>query len=146
MVKSSSSEQQCAESEIVKDINRRLGLNLVKEKLNLGRGIVVEIDGIDRDRSAICEVYSRIGKLKPAQTDKLAADLLKFELIERQPGLKFQKIIGFCDDDAAKALRNKSWLAGIASIMGVISIVADVPESTKSSIIAAQVRQKMTNV
>ena len=143
---SDSFEQREGEAVILTLLQVELGCPLVEEVLPLGDGAVVKIDGINREHRILCEVYSRIGKLKGAQPDKLASDMLKLSLAERALGGAWRKLICLADPDAASCLLGKSWLAAAARRMDFEVRVCELPPAVRERILAAQRRQRMVNV
>lgn len=111
----------------------------------MGDGIVVQIDGLDEANRVACEVYAHVGRLKGAQPDKVASDILKLSLVEARLGGTWRKIYCFADELAAKRLNGKSWLAAAALQHGVRVMVADLDPKQMSELRAAQTRQRMVN-
>jgi len=103
------------------------------------------VDGINRDRRFICEIYSRIGKLQAAQVEKVASDILKLGVLERALGGVWRKAMCFADETAANVLRNRSWLAKASKDLGVEVIVLSLPDTVRKAVLAAQTRQVMVN-
>lgn len=118
---------------------------LVSTAVPLNDGVVVQIDGINKEHRILCEVYSRIGTLKGSQPDKLASDMLKLVLAERQLGGSWRKVLCLADPFAAKPLQGRSWLAAAARTMGFEIVVVPLSPELRASIVIAQVRQKMVN-
>lgn len=145
MNKSRSDEQLSAERHILDALNLKHGLSLRPKKLDLGGGVVVVLDGVDENRRVLCEIYARVGRLKGAPPDKLASDILKMELVERKLGMRFRKMVAFCDSGAAASLNSRSWLSAAAASLGVDVEVMVVPSNVREEIVAAQKRQKMIN-
>jgi hypothetical protein len=77
---SDSTEQQGAERVALRLAAITLSADLRPERLQFSDGVCIDVDGIDRDRRVLLEVYSRIGPLKPAQKHKVTADMLKLLL------------------------------------------------------------------
>ncbi len=142
---SDSLEQREAESAVLELVQAKLGCALVPESFSIGDGVSVKLDGINRDRHVLCEIYCRIGRLKGSQPDKVAADMLKLVLVERALGGQWQKLICFADNDAAKSFRGKSWLAAAVTRMGFEILVVELPAEVREQLIAAQRRQVMVN-
>lgn len=142
---SDSLEQREAEVVVLKLVQHELGCDLASESLAIGDGVSVRLDGINRDRHVLCEIYCRIGRLKGSQPDKVAADMLKLVLVERALGGQWRKLICFADHDAAKSFRGKSWLAAAVTRMGFEILVVELPAEVKTQLIAAQRRQVMVN-
>lgn len=142
---SDSLEHSEAETTVLGLVQLKAGCSLAEETLPLGDGVLVKVDGINRDHRVLCEVYSRIGRLKGSQPDKLASDMLKLVLAERALGGTWRKLLCLADSEAAKCLQGKSWLAAAARQMGFEVVVVELPSSTRERILAAQRRQVMVN-
>lgn len=74
---SSSDVQQLAEPSMLQALNQKLGLDLRPVQSSLNDGIKVQLDGLDEEHKAVCEIYARIGELKGSQPEKIASDILK---------------------------------------------------------------------
>ena len=142
---SDSLAQRSAETALLTVLSESLGFVVAGAKVDLGNGCFANVDGINRENRFICEVYSRIGKLQAAQIEKVASDVLKLSVIERALGGKWRKAICFADETAAKVLRNRSWLAKAARDTDVETLVTRLPTQLHEAVIAAQLRQVMTN-
>ena len=142
---SDSSEQQAAEQLLLAGLNEHFGLSLMPTKVTLEQGVTVNLDGMDRDRRAFCEIYSRIGELKPAQKHKVAGDILKMALLERTLGGTWNKYLCFADDTASKSVLGRKWLATATRQMNIEIVVLPLPDATRSAILQAQERQRMVN-
>ena len=142
---SNSSEQLEAESEILATLRLELGRDLRPRTFELSTGARLLVDGATADGSLLCEIYSHIGKLKGSQPDKIASDILKLLAIERSLDCPCTKIICFADLEAAQCLRNRSWLAAVATTLGIEVRVVALSSELRSRVIAAQQRQTMSN-
>lgn len=59
----------------------------------------------------IGEIYTHLGRLKPAQLHKIEGDILKMLLFEKeQKGVKYIKMIVVCDMQEYEQLRGKSFV------------------------------------
>lgn len=142
---SDSTEQQTAEGFILEELSSTIGVELKPGKLYLSSNTTVQIDGINEKKKVICEIYSRIGKLKGSQPDKVASDFLKMLLIEKSLGGDWKKHFCFASDEAASLLKGKSWLASSAKQFGINFHVYSLPKEIAGLVVAAQKRQKMVN-
>ncbi|MCC7483914.1 MAG: hypothetical protein IT529_02895 [Burkholderiales bacterium] len=142
---SDSDAQRDAEEASLRELEKRLGFPVAGERVELGDGCFANVDGINRERRFICEIYSRIGKLQAAQVEKVASDVLKLGVLERALGGAWRKAMCFADKTAANVLRNKSWLAKASKDLGVEVIVLSLPDTVRSAVLAAQTRQVMVN-
>ena len=142
---SDSSEQLDAEAVALEKLGAILGCTLVGEDLKLDGGAKLRVDGINHEHRILCEVYSRIGRLRGAQPHKLASDMLKLLLAERHLGGSWRKIICLADEEAARCLRGRSWLAEAGKKMGFEVRAVELPPPLRGRILAAQRRQVMVN-
>lgn len=142
---SDSSAQRSAEDALISLLSTKLGFSVLSASLTLESGCSVKVDGINREHRFLCEVYCRIGKLKPAQLHKVASDILKLSMLERALGGSWRKAICFADEDAASALRNRSWLAVAAKEVNVEVVVLALPAAARAAVLSAQECQFMTN-
>ena len=140
--KSDSSEQQEAESYVLKAIEDKFDLCF---NTNASLGIGVEPDGIDPEKRVVVEAYSHIGKLKGAQLHKVRADILKLAFIEKKLGISWRKIMCFIDPEAASFLLGKSWAAEAARSFNIEILVVKLTAEKEALIKSAQKRQRMVN-
>jgi hypothetical protein len=142
---SDSDAQRDAEVASLRELEKRLGFPVAGERVELNGGCFANVDGINRERRFICEIYSRIGKLQAAQVEKVASDVLKLGVLERALGGTWRKAMCFADETAANVLRNRSWLAKASKDLGVEVIVLSLPDAVRKAVLAAQTRQIMVN-
>lgn len=142
---SDSDAQRDAEVASLRELEKRLGFPVAGERVELADGYFANVDGINRDRRFICEIYSRIGKVQAAQVEKVASDILKLGVLERALGGVWRKAMCFADETAANVLRNRSWLAKASKDLGVEVIVLSLPDTVRKAVLAAQNRQVMAN-
>ena len=142
---SDSTEQQLAEALALSAINAKYQVSMVPGRVDLGAGGCINVDGIDRNHHCMCEVYCRIGQLKPAQAHKVSSDILKLSLAEKQLEGKWTKLIVFIDAQAYASVAGRSWRLAAAAQHGVEFVVVDLPPGTREEILAAQARQIMVS-
>jgi hypothetical protein len=142
---SNSDEQQLAEPYMLQALNRRLGINLKPVHLLLNDGIKVQLDGLDEEHNAVCEIYARVGELKGSQPDKIASDILKMHFYETFKGCSVRKILCFSNEAASRKLTGRSWLAGAAKVLNVEIQIIELTTEIRERVIDAQNRQKMVN-
>jgi hypothetical protein len=140
--KSESSAQRSAERALIAGLNRSLGLSLSSQE---GKIAGIELDGLDRERRAMCEAYAHIGPVKGSQPDKVAGDILKMLYAEKLLGGHWRKLLCFADGKAARILTGRSWLAEAARSFDIEVQVVPLPENVQASVKAAQDRQVMVN-
>ena len=148
---SDSIEQQKAEKKVLSLINKKYKLKLVSKKVVVD-GTSFQLDGYSENPPVLCEIYSHIGKLKPAQKNKINKDILKMLLIEKMHEMpdqvrhdnngKFRKIIAFSDEEAAKSfVGGVSWYSKIKDYFGIEIIVVNLSRSLKELLLKAQLIQ-----
>jgi hypothetical protein len=135
--KSDSLEQRRVESEM----SERLKLQPTSLTLNCGNQ--VKLDGFDRKRRILCEVYAHIGPLKPGQINKVAKDILKMLLVEADQGKRhWRKIYCFANEVPKQLGRNgRSWLAHSREQFGIKFMRVRLANATIASLKKAQRRQ-----
>lgn len=142
---SDSTEQQTAESYMLKELSNKLGMKLQSKKLQLPTGNTVQIDGLNEKNKVLCEIYARIGKLKGSQPDKVASDFLKMLFVEKTFESKWSKHFCFASNEAASLVQGKSWIAMMAKEMEITIHVIEPDSNITNSLVDAQNRQVMVN-
>ena len=138
---SDSTAQQFAEKKILALLNKKHNFKLVNHKVVID-GTAFQLDGYSEKPPVLCEIYSRIGRLKPAQKNKINKDILKMLLIEKMLNRAFRKIIAFADEEAAGSFKDgESWYSKLKDYFRIEIIVIDIPEALKENLINAQKRQ-----
>ena len=112
--KSSSLEQQGAEDEIFCKVEEWLGYTVnrkPKVKMCQNDSVYIEPDFYSEEDSIIGEIFAHIGGNKRGQNTKIANDILKMLLIEKDRCKSYRKIIVVCDEQEERTLSGKSALA-----------------------------------
>ena len=142
---SDSAAQRSAEDTMLADLARARGYDFAVRPDAVKKLAGLKPDAVDWAKRVLVEAYARVGRLKGAQPHKVKGDILKLLLIERRLTGKWRKIICFGDDEAAKLLMGKSWVAAAAQEFGVEVVVVKHSVRTAKTIVAAQKRQRMVN-
>jgi len=138
---SDSSEQQLAHKEILSLLNEKYQLKLESRKV-LINDTLFQIDGYSESPPILCEIYSRIGRMKVAQTNKIGKDILKMLLIEKMYNKTFRKIIAFANEETAHCFSGgESWYSKLKDNFNIEILVIDISTVLKESLILAQKRQ-----
>lgn len=138
---SDSTEQQFAHKEILALLNAKYQLNLESRKV-LINDTLFQVDGFSENPPILCEIYSRIGRMKVAQTNKIGKDILKMLLIEKMQNKTFRKIIAFADEEAAKSFSGgESWYSKLKANFNIEILVIDISAQLKESLLISQKRQ-----
>jgi hypothetical protein len=105
----------------------------------------VEVDARCEDPPVFVEAYARQGRLKGAQLKKVAQDVLKLALLRRNSAHREARaVIVFASAEAERSITG--WLRQAAATFDVELCVVDIPDKDRQQILAAQERQKMTNI
>lgn len=145
----SSHEQREAETVMVRLLSDRVGADLRPTRLDLPGGGWVVVDaynptarGVDGYYIGIaCEAWAHVGDAKPAQRNKVAADILKLMLVRSLVGERLRLILLFGDEAAAKFLRGNSWRAAAVHSLDIEIEVVTLPPDIRNKVINAQRRQ-----
>lgn len=76
----------------------------------------------------IGEIHAHAGRLKKAQHDKIAGDVLKMLLFEKSRGCEFKKYIAVCCHEEYEQLTGDSYLAEALRQFGVKALLVDIME------------------
>ena len=76
---------------------------------------------------------------------KIANDILKMLLLEKDTGVEYKKYIVVCDEEEFRALGGESALAESIRQFGVKLRLVRISSELRSELLAAQSRQKMVN-
>ena len=146
--KSSSIEQQYAETVIFKQVEQLLGVKLEKNcKIYLADNMAtyMQPDFYSESEGVIGEIFAHIGKPKKAQDNKLANDILKMLLLEKVKNKTYRKILVVCDEDELKKLKGLSVLAESIRQFNIEVMYIEIEDDLRNALITAQIRQRMTN-
>lgn len=105
----------------------------------------IQPDGVDPDRKIVVEIFARVGALKAAQKHKVKADLFKLAYVRQRLGPEWRVIFVFADQAAAASSLGRAWHVDAAQAFGIEIRVMALPDEVRSSVLAAQGRQRMTN-
>ena len=142
---SESSRQMKLERRLVADVEDHLGVLLESQTIPLTTGGSVQVDGINEKKRILCEAFAHVGEVKSGQQRKLAQDILKLIAVERDRGRRWRKVVCVNDGPAFGLLAGRSWLAGVARLMGVEIHLGRISASSRARIAATQRRQRMVN-
>jgi hypothetical protein len=113
-------------------------------KVDVGSGTYVQVDAASSDHAVLLEAYARQGKLKGAQLEKIAQDILEFALIKKVRTVQeTDAYIVFASDEARASICG--WLLTAAYSYDVQLVTVDIDDELRGSIIRAQGRQIMIN-
>lgn len=98
-------------------------------------------DFYSEQNKIIGEIHAHIGRLKGAQPDKIASDVLKMLLYEKSSGYEWNKYIAVCSKEEFDQLRGNSFLADAIREFGVELLFVDLPADMRSVLSECMKRQ-----
>jgi hypothetical protein len=147
--RSRSDVQKNAEQELIKNLGRRLRMQLQPRWLEI-KGNRIQLDGYYEGRRKIilAEAWSHIGKARSAQKNKVLTDVLKLWLVKRgcvsNPRRKKVKCYyPFADTDAARVLRSDSWGSLAARHIGIEAVLIKISSQLRRGLVTAQRNQDL---
>ena len=139
---SSSSEQKEGGRALIRALSSSLGVAIIKEqRLELGDGCTVEVDGYSDEPPILCEAWVHYGKPRGSQFDKIMTDAFKLVFIEKRKGKIYKKILLFCDEDARNPFTGGSWQAQCLRDYGIEAKVYRLPKELEQRVKKARKRQ-----
>lgn len=143
---SNSFEQQMAEQIIFEKVQNWLNKNLKENAKILVGKTYMQPDFYSKEDGIIGEIFAHIGKPKKGQDNKIANDILKMLLLEKLEKRTYRKIIVVCDEQERGKLKGTSVLAECIKQFDIEVKMIDIETDLRTMLIAAQKRQRMTNV
>jgi hypothetical protein len=144
---SCSDVQQAAEQLMLAELSQVLKVTLVKASIPIGT-TSVSVDGFyyEGTKVVLAEAWAHVGKAKPAQRNKVLADLLKLALISAvlkrgNDDLKVESYLVFADRDAATLVTGKSWASIAAAEFHINPQIVTLPATMLMLIKDAQRKQ-----
>ena len=101
-------------------------------------------DFFSESEKIIGEIHSHIGRLKPAQQNKIARDVLKMILYDKIHGSSFQKYIVVCDLEEIKQLSGDSFLSVAIREYEIKLELVDIPPHLCEKLKDAMRKQDLT--
>lgn len=146
----SDSSVQCEiENILFRIVQSELNLKLEQNPiitLTKNSDIKIQPDFYSYEAKVIGEIHSHIGKLKPSQFDKIAADILKMILLEKDFGEKFSKYIVVCSDDEKRQLQGNSFLAEAIRQLKIEILFYELSESDNIKLENTIKKQNLMNI
>jgi hypothetical protein len=146
MRKSNSKTQKEAEKEVIEILKSQHGWNLEPEGYEFGDKRRCEVDGIDKNKKIMCEIYCRIGKTSSSRDKKMVSDAAKMLAVQANLNKgDFTKYLVLVDNKFASyfdPLKSKKWQAHAIKEMGVRIKVVNLSNYWKRKIKVAQENQK----
>ena len=151
MHKSSSVEQQGAATSIFQQLCTKMKWNSDDFRfdpylsVNTNNNVLIRPDFYSDKYRIIGEIHAHIGKLKPAQSHKICADILKMMLFERANNEQFRKMIVVCSAVEEEQLTGNSYVSEAIRQFGIELIRIDIDSELHDKLLRAQERQRMVN-
>ena len=108
-------------------------------------GVTIVPGFLSTEHGVVGEIYAHIGRIKPAQAHKIAADVLKMLLYEKTQGRRLKKYIVVCDEQVEDYLKGQSYLSAAISQFGVEVLYFPLEATDVVELKAAQDRQNIYN-
>ena len=145
-IESRSDAQKDVENYMFKQLQEEFGDIKQNERICLDedRKVYIRPDFFSESGKIIGEIHAHIGRLKPAQHHKIAADALKMLLFDGMHGGEFRKYIAVCDEEEEKQLTSDSYLAMALSHYQIKVIPIIIPAEMRQRLCEAMKRQDMT--
>lgn len=134
-------EQRLAESALLEELGKKLGVTLTKKTLRLPDGGRLELDGASDAPPIICEAWAHIGPAKVAQKHKLMTDAFKLSFASLFLPSGTRKILVMADPEAARHLRGRGWMAQALKANNIELHFVELRAETIDAVRAAQKRQ-----
>ena len=103
--------------------------------------VKIQPDFYSQSQKIIGEIHSHLGKLKPAQKHKVAADILKLHLFD--PENEYLKYYVVCDTEEEKLLKGNSYLAAARKAFGIEVRYIDIGAERRTDLREAMDKQNM---
>jgi hypothetical protein len=136
-----SKEQKEAESWLISQLSKNLGIKLEKKRLRLHGGSWLELDGLCESPLVLCEAWAHVGSPKSAQKNKVMADALRLLFANELFEPVGKRILIFGDSQAASHFQGKSWMAQCLKKNNISVEIIELPPSLKAKVMEAPKRQ-----
>ena len=103
-------------------------------------------DFFSESEKIIGEIHSHLGRLKPAQQNKIASDVLKMILYDMIRGYTFRKYIIVCGKEEDEQLRGRSYLAEAIRKYEITVLYVPIPEESHKLLQEAMKRQNLMDM
>jgi hypothetical protein len=135
-----SREQREAEALMIAVLADELGVPLAPRRLELSKGVRVELDGASEDLTILVEAWAHQGIVKSAQRNKVLTDGFKLAFAARALDRPTRLILLLSDEEAARRFQS-GWSAAALVAFGVEIIVVELGPEARQRIRDAQARQ-----
>jgi hypothetical protein len=131
---SDSAEQRASETCLIEALAHDLDIQIAPGTPEGLGGPMVKLDGYSREHRVLAEAYAHYGELKPAQRQKIAADVLKMVYVERVLGGTWRKYLCLADGNAQDLVLRSGWLAEAARTFGIEARVYPLPLDVRKAV------------
>ena len=147
-IESDSSVQQELEGAILQKFLEKNNITGIESNNNLlpltnNPKVKIKPDFYSEEQHIIGEIHAHLGKLKPAQVRKVATDVLKMLMFEKDYGEEFTKYIVVCDEEEEKQLKGDSYLAEAITQYKIKVDCVDLSEKEKEKLEEAMKSQNL---
>ena len=106
----------------------------------------IEPDFYSEEKRIIGEVHSHLGKLKPAQMNKVASDVLKMLLFEEDRGEVYNKYLVVCSKEEEVQLTGNSHVAQAIRNHNIKVLCFDIDDEAINALRIAMKEQSLINL
>ena len=146
-IESRSDVQKEIERYIIEKVSVKLGgINMVSNpRLVLGNDdrLFICPDFFSENGRIIGEIHTHEGRLKSAQQDKIASDVLKMILHDKMTGITFRKYIAVCGKEEYEQLKGASYLAEAIRQYEINLLFVEIPEDKRNRLREAVMKQDL---
>ena len=114
---------------------------LTPQRLLLGDGVYIEVDGVSDGPPVLCEVWAHQGSSKVPRATRSCTTPSSFSSRPRSGTPRPRLVLALTDAAAASRFRGRSWYALALRRLGVELLAVDIPQDVRDTIRAAQTRQ-----
>jgi hypothetical protein len=135
-----SAEMRQAETAMIEELGRRLGMQLSPRSFVLPEGGRVVVDAANGDAQFLCEAWAYQGPPRAAQRNEVVAEAFKLHFLAQVLGGDRRLALLFGDAQAAAPFRGTKWFAQALRLMGIEIHVVDLSEELRRRVITTQER------
>ena len=145
--KSRADEQMRIEQKLFSAIKRKLGDDTLVANADLSLsntpGATIRPDFYSEANRIIGEIFAHRGNVKVGQSHKIAEDILKMLLFEKDRGCSFKKILVVCSAELERYLHGKSKMSAACQQFGIeiVNLESELSPKEIENLESAQDRQ-----
>jgi hypothetical protein len=138
---SDAAPQRLAQAKVLEALNQKYGWHLqAEQRVDLGNGYFITVDGLDRDEEIAVEVNAHIGKRSASRDHKIVQDAARLQLVRHALGKSYRLVIAVCDArfHGSYAPNSRKWHARYLATMKVGVELVEIEPDMTARILEAQ--------